>query len=304
MSFTDPGDFFQGRPGDSFQGRPGDTFDGGTFKARADARNAESHARHERWQQEKADRLFAEAGEQSRDDLAAMARNDARAFALALGQFRAMMEICFPALVRLCDQTTSPDSSELFPAVAALGQHGPCWQHPIPEGKKDNQVPVWSEADHAWLPGEVAGGYDGEFALYLAGNVLKAKKGTVFVNGQPCDFGDDVTVASVAGLGNATLKVYLCAYQSESPTEARAGIPVNFGARIETAENNDGTRGYIKLGEYSVETGIVQEYLGGSGAQIIVGLTSATDNMILKWNNNDYGKTWEPGWLTSIQNNQ
>lgn len=157
MSFTDPGDFFQGRPGDTFQGRPGDTFDGGTFKARADARNAESHARHERRQQAKADRLASEADAQSRDDLAAMARNDARAFALALGQFRAMMEMCFPALVRLCDQTTSPDSSELFPAVAALGQHGPCWQHPIPEGEEDGQVPVWSEADHAWLPGEGGG---------------------------------------------------------------------------------------------------------------------------------------------------
>ncbi len=172
MSFTDPGDFFQGRPGDTFQGRPGDAFDGGTFKARADARNAESHARHELRQQEKADRLASEADAQSSDDLAAMARNDARAFALALGQFRAMMEICFPALVRLCDQTTSPDSSELFPAVAALGQHGPCWQHPIPEGEKDNQVPVWSEADHAWLPGE--GLPDGE----KEGQVLRWHKYT------------------------------------------------------------------------------------------------------------------------------
>jgi hypothetical protein len=153
MSFDEPGKFFDGRPGDSFQGRPGDSFTAGTLKANSDARSAESHARHERRQQEKADSLAAEADAQSRAELAAMAQNDAHAFAMAAGQFRAMMEMCFPALVRLCDQTTSPDSSELFPAVVALGQHGPCWQHPVPEGEKDGNTLEWSEDDHAWLPG-------------------------------------------------------------------------------------------------------------------------------------------------------
>lgn len=155
--------------------------------------------------------------------------------------------------------------------------------------------------------GPARGGYAyaGEFALFLDGTTLKVSKGTVFVNGNPVAFQDDITACSVANIGTGTIRVYLCAYQTESPDEARSGMPVHFGARIETRTDDqapsadNGSRGYIELGQYSAEGGIEQKYLGGTGSQIVVGpAADADDNMIFKWNDNT--KTWQAAWLTPI----
>lgn len=147
--------------------------------------------------------------------------------------------------------------------------------------------------------------YAGEFALFLDGTTLKVSKGTVFVNGNPVEFEDDITACSVANIGSETFRVYLCAYQTESPDVARSGMPVHFGARIEIRTDDkapsadNGSRGYIELGQYSAEGGIEQKYLGGTGSQIVVGpAADAVDNMIFKWNDNK--KIWQAAWLTPI----
>lgn len=315
MSFSEPGKFFdshpgdsfQGRPGDAFQGRPGDSFQGGTFKARADERSAESHERHERWKQERAAKVADEAYEKAITNMANMAKNNAEGFASLAGQFRTMMELCYPDLVKLCNQQVRMDSSDLYPAVACLSGNGPVWRRSIPEGNNTGEALVWDDELAAWVPGEVAGAYAGEFALYLDGTTLKVKKGRVCINGWSVNFTNDISVGDVGNIGNSTVSVYLCAYQradnAGNPVrEERWGTPWRFTALVETSQTGNGVRGYIKLGEYSAAGGIKQEYLGGTGAQITVGLEMPSmDNMILKWNRQT--ETWQPGWMTAINPN-
>ena len=165
MSFSEPGKFFdshpgdsfQGRPGDAFQGRPGDSFQGGTFKSRSAERSAESHARHERWKQEKAAKAAEEAYDKAATNMANMAKNNAEGFASLVGQFRTMMEMCYPDLVKLCNQQVRMDSSDLYPAVACLSENGPVWRRSIPNGNAAGEVLVWDEELVAWVPGEGGG---------------------------------------------------------------------------------------------------------------------------------------------------
>jgi len=209
----------------------------------------------------------------------------------------------YPGLAQLASQHAEPESSDDFPASAILTEKGPAWGRALPEGWKEGQALVWH--NDAWRPDSVSGGYDGEFALYLDETTLKVKKGTVCINGYSVSFQNDISVCNVGSIeANSSISVYLCAYQrlnnAGAPVrEDRSGLPVRFTALVETSTSGDGVRGYIKLGEYSADGGIVQDYLGGTGAQITVSLPGASmDNQILKWNAQT--ETWQPGWLTAV----
>lgn len=285
-------------------------FQPGVFQQRAVEKAAERREEREQKRREESLSQQQDAVRETRRQLAELAKADAGAFAAAIGQFRAMMEVCFPDLVALTTQQQIPTSSSLFPVAACLGGDGPCWMHPIPEGDKDGAALVWSKDDHAWLPGEVVGGaYDGEFALYMNGTKLMVKEGHVCVNGMfnnsPCYVPNTMVVDTENLSNNAFVHVYLCAYQAitqnneNTPVrEVRTGIPARFVALVETSNTHEGVRGYIDLGEYTKGGGIKQNYLGGSGSQIVVGIAPSGDNKVLKWNQNT--ETWQAEYLSPI----
>lgn len=284
MSFDEPGKFFDGRPGDSFTP--------GALRASSEARSAESHARHERWQQEKAIRLAEEADTRSKTELAAMAKNDARAFALAVAQFRSMMEICFPDLVALTTQQQIPKSSSLFPVAACLGSHGPCWMHPIPEGDKDGDALVWSKDDHAWLPGGVAGAYNGEFALSIIENggtpKLHVADGGIYVD-------DDWYNVGPKDFDLAEETVYLVIKKSTG----NSSNP--YEVTLETSQYP--SKAYIKIGSCAPDGDswiITQKYLGGSGLAFGFGNLpkGSAAGQVLAWDNTE--QEWKPDWVRAI----
>jgi len=180
---------------------------GNTTKERADNRRAIFNEHRELRRQQAADDARKKAETEAQKQLVNMAKNNAEAFAAAAAQFRAMMELCYPDLVKLCNQKEIPDCTELFPAAACLTPEGPGWMHPIPKGEEDGQTLVWSEEDMAWLPGEGGGEGAGNYGFLVHVEKVKVnndEKDHVKVNlGTAQAWGGSVRVYNAADLGDA-----------------------------------------------------------------------------------------------------
>lgn len=252
---------------------------------------AERRQRREERRQEDALQMQQDAVHDTRKALADLAKSSAEGFASAVGQFRAMMEICFPDLVALSSQQQIPKSSSLFPVAACLGGDGPCWMHPVPEGDKDGDALLWSKDDHAWLPGEVAGGYNGEFAMSLVEQngttKLHVAGGRVYVNEAEYD-----VYAANFDLSGA-VDVYLVITATPNGTKP-------YSAALATSHGNS-AKAWIDIGSCAQEDGvwtITQKYLGGSGLAFGFGLPDGSEDcQVPVWD--DEHKKWKPGWVTA-----